>query len=60
MKSLARSFVWWPRMNKDLEAKVRALQSRPLWLNSVNAPMGLATKAIVQANTELIPSRTAP
>ena len=25
MKALARSFVWWPAIDKDLEARVRQL-----------------------------------
>ena len=36
MKSLARSYVWWPNMDKDLESRVRTCEN--CQMNSKNPP----------------------
>ena len=46
MKSLARSYVWWPGMDHDLELKVRACEVQAFRPCCSGPPMGLAEKAL--------------
>ena len=51
MKSLARSYVWWPGIDKDIVSTVQKCQicqeSRPSPSKATSSPLGMADKTLV-------------
>lgn len=43
MKALARSHVWWPELDRDVEDRVKACESSTSFVGMANCPMGTHT-----------------
>ena len=56
-RALARSFVWWPKLDSDLEEKMkRCTDCQTLRKNtprSTATPMGVAKQAVVESTCRL-------